>query len=84
MSGLLETMFEGLVIYVWNNPLNDDDCGAIIFRSEDFSEVQEIIGEYPSDKPPAKSFGAFERALDDAEIPYDDVSDNMEYHIHVE
>jgi hypothetical protein len=84
MSALLESMFDGLVIYMWNNPLNDDDCGAVIISAKNFSEVQEISGEYPSDAPPVKSFLDFVNRMYDAEIPYHDVSDNMHYHIHEE
>jgi len=82
MSALLESMFDGLVIYVWNNPLNDNDCGAVIISAKNFNEVQEISGEHVSDAPYVESFRDFESALYDAEIPYQDVSSNMHYHIY--
>jgi hypothetical protein len=82
MSALLESMFDGLVIYVWNNPLNDDDCGAVIISEKNFIEVQEISGEYISDEPYVESFRDFESALYCAEIPYHNVSGIMHYHIY--
>ena len=39
---ILENMFENLVIYVWQNPLDDNDCGAIIIAVKDFDFVQEL------------------------------------------
>lgn len=84
MSALLESMFDGLVIYVWNNPLNSDDCGAVIISAKNFNEVQEISGEHGSADASylIKSFWDFKCKLYDVEIPYHDVSDNMHYHIH--
>jgi hypothetical protein len=86
MSGdILENMFENLVIYVWQNPLNDNDCGAILIAVEDFSHVQSLSENiHDPGKPDAKSFDELCDILSNDGIAYDDISDNMHYYFYTE
>ena len=85
MSGdILENMFENLVVYVWQNPLDDDDCGAILIAVEDFNYVQSLSENLSSRERLAKSFSDLCDILSNDEVEYDDISDNMHYYQYTE
>lgn len=81
---ILENMFENLVIYVWQNPLDDDDCGAILIAAKDFNHVQnfsENVSRYSRD---AKSFNELCDILRSDNISYYNISDSMHYYQYTE
>jgi len=82
---ILENMFENLVIYVWQNPLDDNDCGAIIIAVKDFDFVQSLRENIhdPGD-PDAESFDELCKILKDYEISYYDISSSMHYYLYTE
>lgn len=83
MVGILNEMFEGLVVYVWKPFVDEDgDHKAVLISAKDFSEVQELTGEYPSDEYVVESFDDLLDVLWDREIPYQNLSDIIHYHIH--
>lgn len=81
---ILENMFENLVVYVWQNPLNDDDCGAILIAAKDFSSIQELSENYCGSEKEAKSFDDLCGLLWDSEISYYNISDSMHYYQYTE
>jgi len=82
---ILENMFENLVIYVWQNPLNDNDCGAILIAAKDFSYVQSLSENiHDPGEPEAKSFDDLCGILWDTEISYYNISDSMHYYQYTE
>lgn len=86
MSGdILENMFENLVIYVWQNPLDDNDCGAILIAVKDFNYVQSLSENIhdPGD-PDAQSFDQLCCILRNDEVSYYDISDSMHYYLYTE
>lgn len=83
MAGILNEMFEGLVVYVWKSFDEDDDHKAVLISAKDFQVVQEMTGEYLSDgEYVVGSFGELLDELWDREIPYQNLSDNIHYHVH--
>jgi hypothetical protein len=68
MSAILDKMFENLVIYVWHNPNDDDDFGAILVQAHDMDQVYEFT-ENVSVRH-ATSFDEFISRLRKAEIPF--------------
>jgi hypothetical protein len=81
MTGILNEMFENLVVYVWRESDEDDDHKAVLISAKDFQVVQEMTGEYPSEYV-VESFGELLDELWDREIPYQNLSDNIHYHVH--
>lgn len=81
---ILENMFENLVIYVWQNPLDDDDCGAILIAAKDFNYVQSLSENLSSRDRYAKSFDDLCGMLWDAEISWYNISDSMHYYQYTE
>jgi len=83
-GNILENMFENLVVYVWQNPLDDDDCGAILIAAQDFSHVQELSENLSSRDRLAKSFDDLCGMLWDSEVSYYNISDSMHYYQYME
>ena len=83
MSSLVGEMLSGLVVYVWNNPLDDNDLGAVLIKASDFSEVQEISGENIGDSEPG-SFLMFLDQLARSDVPYHDISENVHMYVYTE
>ena len=85
MVGILNEMFEGLVVYVWKPSGEDGDHNAVLISAKDFNYVQELTGEFPSDDGyVVESFGELLDELWDREIPYQNLSDIIHYHVHEE
>jgi len=80
-SDILDNMFENLVVYVWYNPNDDDDSGAVFLRASDVDKVREYT-DYISDRTKAVSFGDFVVLLQDLEFPFY-VLDNWTLEIYV-
>lgn len=83
-GSILENMFENLVIYVWQNPLDDDDCGAILIAAKDFDYVQSLSENLSSRDRYVKSFDDLCGMLWDAEISWYNISDSMHYYQYTE
>lgn len=77
-------MFENLVVYVWQNPLDDDDCGAILIAASDIGQIQELSENLSSRDKLAKSFDDLCGMLWDSEISYYNISDSMHYYQYTE
>jgi hypothetical protein len=82
MTGILNEMFESLVVYVWKESDEDDDHKAVLISAKDFQYVQELTGEYSSDEYVVESFDELLDELWDREIPYQNLSDIIHYHVH--
>ena len=81
---ILENMFENLVVYVWQNPLDDDDCGAILIAVKDFGYVQSLSENISSRERLAKSFDDLCGILCSDEVTYYNISDSMHYYQYTE
>ena len=85
MTGILNEMFENLVVYVWKPSDADDDHKAVLISAKDFNYVQELTGEHSSDDEYfVESFSELLDVLWDREIPYQNLSDIIHYHVHKE
>jgi hypothetical protein len=83
MTGILNEMFESLVVYIWKPFDEDEDHKAVLISAKDFQYVQELTGEYPSDyEYVVESFSDLLDVLWDREIPYQNLSNIIHYHIH--
>jgi hypothetical protein len=84
MNELVDTMFEGIVIYIWYHPLDDDDddFGAILIRSDDIYKAKEF--SECGDGPHETSFYEFCRQLRGADISFYDISYNVDMYVYTE
>lgn len=77
---ILETMFNNLVVYVWNNPNDNEDCGSLLINSDDLSVVQDLT-ENPESLvkryEQANSFQDLKHLLDLEEIYFFDLTDGL-------
>jgi len=83
-GNILENMFENLVVYVWQNPLDDDDCGAILIDVKDFNYVQSLSENISPVDRLVKSFDDLCGILCSDEISYYNISDSMHYYLYTE
>jgi hypothetical protein len=81
---ILENMFENLVVYVWQNPADEDDCGAILIAVKDFAYVQSLSENISSRDRLAKSFDDLCGILCSDEVTYYNISDSMHYYQYTE
>jgi len=81
---ILETMFNNLVVYVWNNPDDDEDCGSLLINSEDLAVVQDLIENLVVTYRQANSFQDLKHLLDLEEIYFFDLTDGLYIYNYVE
>jgi hypothetical protein len=74
---ILETMFNELVVYVWNNPNDDEDCGSLLINSEDLVVIQDLTENLESVYRQVNSFRELKHSLDLEEIYYFDLTDGL-------
>jgi hypothetical protein len=82
--GILGNMFENLVVYVWQNPLDDNDCGAILIAVKDFNYVQSLSENVSRHTQTARSFHDLCNILRDDDVSYYNISDSMHYYQYTE
>jgi hypothetical protein len=82
MTGILNEMFENLVVYVWKPSDEDGEHKAVLISAKDFQYVQELSGEYLSGDYAVESFDELLDVLWDHEVPYQNLSDIIHYHVH--
>jgi hypothetical protein len=70
---ILDEMFGNLVVYVW---IGDDDMRAVLLRSEDVDQAK-MFTEY-GDGEKADTWDRFLYLLEDEDIEYYDISDNLD------
>jgi|WetSurSiteA1Bulk_404760.scaffolds.fasta_scaffold84001_3 hypothetical protein len=77
---ILETMLNNLVVYVWNNPNDDEDYGCLLIGSEDLAVVQDLTENLESlvkRYEQANSFRDLKDLLDLEEISFFDLTDGL-------
>jgi len=74
---ILEAMFNNLIVYVWNNPNDDEDCGSLLISNEDLMVVQDLTENLVTDLEQANSFEDLKQLLDAEEISYFDMRDGL-------
>lgn len=81
---ILETMFNNLVVYVWNNPADDEDCGSLLISSEDLAVVQDLTENLVTSYRQANSFRDLKHLLDLEEIYFFDLTDGLYIYNYIE
>lgn len=80
---LIHDMFREVLVYVWTNPLDDCDFGAILISLEDFNAVQEYTENCDTRYArQAQSFYDFKERLRNSEIDFVDITDNVNLYVH--
>jgi len=85
MDRIFESMFENLIVYVWLNPVNEEDTGALLIRVDDLRIVQDLTENICDDGfEQAVSFDNLKRLLQVEDVGYFDITDSLYCYIHDE
>lgn len=75
MRDIIDEMFYNLYLYVWHNPLDDEDSGAILIKTQDADKVRRFTENASDEDDRATSFIDLTIKLVEAGIPFYEVDD---------
>jgi hypothetical protein len=85
MDRIIESMFKDVVVYVWLNPVVDEDMGALLIEAENLRIVQDLTENICDvGYEQAVSFDNLKRLLQVEDIGYFDITDSIYCYIHDE
>jgi hypothetical protein len=82
---LVNDMFREVLVYVWTNPLDDCDFGAILISLDNFDLVQRYTENCDTryTRQP-QSFYDFKDRLKNDDIDFVDITDNVQLYVFTE